>query len=257
MAKRIMRKFRLTEVSCVDRPAQEGAKVLIMKRDSRGQIIMDGIMGETMNADQAILESVQSILEDADLDTEPRVALLLESLRQYIVATGASLDNPRFGGPDSLGATIIATTKAAVAELRKADPSLSEIKARARLFENPDNADLVKRYNEAIAALEDQAVLEKASRVKQRPETPEQRANRRKQQRAQRTGAPSKTSPVRKALEPVGDKTFNSDAAHALRKRADEFMKADPNLTFGRALDRIASSREPYDREIWAAARAE
>jgi len=34
MAKRIMRKFRITEISGVDRPAQEGAKVLIMKRDS-------------------------------------------------------------------------------------------------------------------------------------------------------------------------------------------------------------------------------
>jgi hypothetical protein len=201
MPKRILRKFKINEISACDRPAQAGALALIFKRDSKGQGIMDGIVDDTPSADEAILESVQSILEDEDLETKPRVAMLLESLRQYIVATGGTLDSPRFGGPESLGATIIATTKAAVAELRKANPSLSEAKARALIFEDPANAELVKRYNEAIAALEDQAVLEKASRVKTRPETPEQRRNRLRQERAQRERPPSKTSPMtRKVL---------------------------------------------------------
>ena len=59
---------------------------------------------------------------------------------------------------------------------------------------------------------------------------------------------------MRKAV--LGE-TFNASATQALRGRVDEFMKADPTLTRSRALDRIASSREPSDRKIWADARAE
>jgi hypothetical protein len=137
--------------------------------------------------------------------------------------------------------------------MRKADPSLSEIKARARIFEAPANRLLTESYNEAMAAKEDEAAIEKAKR---RPETPEQRKNRLKQERSQGKGAPSKTAPtMRKALEPVEGETFSSQAAQALRKRADEFMKADPTLTYGRALERIASSRDETDKQIWNAAR--
>jgi hypothetical protein len=39
MTKRIMRAFKLSEISCVDRPAQEGAIMVIMKRDEGGRDI--------------------------------------------------------------------------------------------------------------------------------------------------------------------------------------------------------------------------
>ena len=122
--------------------------------------------------------------------------------------------------------------------------------ARARIFEDPANRDLVKRYNEAMVDKEDEVAIEKAKR--RRSETPEQRRNRLKQEHAQRHGAPSKTSSVRKAVE---GETFNSEATQALRKRADDLMKADPTLTRSRALDRIASSRDETAREVWLAAR--
>ena len=38
MVKRIMRAFKISEVSAVDKPAQEGARMVIMKRDSAGDI---------------------------------------------------------------------------------------------------------------------------------------------------------------------------------------------------------------------------
>jgi hypothetical protein len=249
--KRIMRKFQINEFSVVDRPAQEGAKALIIKRDSRGQGIMDEIIDDTPSNDELLLDSVRSIIEDAELDTTTRNIMLLDTVRQYVVYTGADTATARQGAPlralDSPDITVVEIHKRAEQDRR---PGETVYQARARLFEDPANKDLVKRYNEAMAALADQEVLEKAKR--RRTETPEQRKNRLKQEHAQRHGAPSKTSPVRKAVE---GETFNSEATQALRKRADDLMKVDPTLTRSRALDRIASSRDETDREVWLAAR--
>jgi hypothetical protein len=193
MAKRIICKLRIKEISSVDRPAQEGAVALILKR--RGQGIMDGIVNDTPSADEAILESVRSIVDDYEMDDGARVAMLLESIRQYTVATGATLDNPNLGGPAELGATIIAVSKA-VAEIRSANPSLTEVKARALLFEHPAHRELVKRYNEEMAAAADEAeaIAKAAGRAKKRPESDEAKRNRLKQERAARHGALSKTA---------------------------------------------------------------
>jgi hypothetical protein len=253
--KRIMRKFQINEISACDKPAQEHAQVLIMKRDSRGQGIMDEIIDDTPSIDQALLDSVQSILDDDELNTTARNVMLLDTVRQYVIYTGADTATARPGAPlgglSSPDITVVEIHKRAEQDRR---PGETVYQARARLFEDPANKDLVKRYNEAMAeamaALADQEVLEKAKR--RRTETPEQRKNRLKQEHAQRHGAPSKTSPVRKAVE---GETFNSEATQALRKRADDLMKVDPTLTRSRALDRIASSRDETDREVWLAAR--
>src|ERR1700683_3553573 len=109
MAKHILRRFSIAEVSGVDKPAQEGALALILKRHDQGQGIMDGIVDDTPSADQAILESVRSILEDDELDDDTRASLLVESVQQYaqyVAATGSTLDDPQFGGPDELQAKI-------------------------------------------------------------------------------------------------------------------------------------------------------
>jgi hypothetical protein len=254
MAKRILRRFRLDEVSAVDKPAQAGARVLIMKRHDEGIEKMSRAGGDTMDADEEFLSDVADVFVDSELSEAERKILLINTVTQYLVAQGKDFSEMKpgrgapKGGLASPDIVVTAVTKL-IDDLRTANPSLSEIKARAKLFEDPANRDLVKGYNEAMAELEDEAI-EKASRVRRRPETPEQRRNRLKQERSQ---APSKSSPmVRKAVE---GETFNSEAAQALRRRAAEFMKADPMLTRSRALDRIASSRDPSDREVWLAAR--
>jgi hypothetical protein len=251
--KRIMRKFQINEFSVVDRPAQEGAKALIIKRDSRGQGIMEVIVDDTPSVDQLLLDSVRSILEDEKLDMTARNVMLLDTVRQYVVYTGADTATARPGAPlgglSSPDIRITAVTKL-TEDLRKASPSISEITARAKVFQDPSNRELVKNYNQAMVELEDEAAIEKAKR--RRSETPEQRRNRLKQEHAQRHGSPSKTSSVRKAVD---GETFNSEATQALRKRADDLMKVDPTLTRTRALDRISSSRDETDREVWLAAR--
>jgi hypothetical protein len=60
---------------------------------------------------------------------------------------------------------------------------------------------------------------------------------------------------MRKVLEPTDSETFSPQAAQALRKHADELMQSDSKLTFGRALERIAGSRDPSDKAIWTAAK--
>jgi hypothetical protein len=236
--KRILRRFSIAEVSVVDKPAQSGALALILKRHDKGQGIMDGIVDDTPSADEAILESFRSIVdENEDLDTEPRVAMLLESVQQYLVATGATLDNPRLGGPEELAAAIIAVAKL-TDDLRKANPALSEIVARARIFEDPANRDLAKRYNEAMS----EAVIEKS-----RGTAAERASNLQRQKEADKNPK-SKTSPFRAS---------KGEAHKALRDRADAMRKADSKLSLGRALDIISSSRDPSDKAIWMAARAE
>jgi hypothetical protein len=252
--RRIMRKFHINEISVCDKPAQEHAQVLIMKRDSRGQ----GIMDDTPSDDQLLLDSVRSILEDEELDMKARNVMLLDTVRQYVVYTGADTATARPGAP--LGAlsspdiTVVEIHKRAEQDRR---PGETLYQARARIFEDPANHDLVKRYNQAMADKEDEAAIEEDEEAiekakRRRSGTPEQRRNRLKQEAAQRTGAPSKTNPMRKA---VWEETFNAEAAQALRKRVGEFMKADPTLTRSRALDRIATSRDESDREVWLAAR--
>jgi hypothetical protein len=188
--KRILRRIRIAEVSGVDKPAQEHAKALIFKRDNRWQSNMSSIMGDTGNADEAILESVRSILDDDELDTADQVEMLRESVRQYLVATGSTLDNPRFSGPEELEAPIVAMTKA-LDELRKVD-----IKARARILENPANRELAHKYNEEMAKCAGgaAAIAKAAGRAKIRPESDEARRNRKKQEQAAYNGPPSKTA---------------------------------------------------------------
>ncbi len=58
MAKRILRKFQMSEISGVDRMAQEGAKLVIMKRDDPDEIAKGAFMDAVtvMEAEEAIRE---------------------------------------------------------------------------------------------------------------------------------------------------------------------------------------------------------
>jgi hypothetical protein len=97
--KRIMRKFQINEISTCDKPAQEHARALIIKRDSRGQGIMDEIVDDTPSDDELLLDSVRSILEDDELDATSRNVMLLDTVRQYVVYTGEDTATARPGAP--------------------------------------------------------------------------------------------------------------------------------------------------------------
>jgi hypothetical protein len=233
MAKRIMRKFKLSEISVVDRPAQAHARALIMKRHEG----LDA-MNDDISADEAILESVRSILEDDELDDDTRASLLVQSVEQYaqyVVATGSTLDDPQFGGPDELQAKITAVTKAAVEGddvafsavvehvgrafvESKALPGESVTKARSRFWQSPAGH-----------------IFMEAAKRAPKGETAQQRRNRLKRERAERDGPPSRSAPMQN-----------------LHKHAAERF---PTLTVSQAVAKIAISSDPADQELWNAAK--
>jgi hypothetical protein len=216
--RRILRRFSISEVSAVDRPAQAHARVLIMKRHVilEGPGIMDGIVDDTPSADQRLLESVQSILEDDELDAATRNVMLLDTVQQYVVYTGADTATARQGAPlgglSSPDITITAIHKRAEEDRRKGE---SVYQARARLWQSPD--EILKRTRPIEA------------------ETAEQRRNRMKQERAERDGAPA-----------------HSTAVKALRAHASSRF---PELSVAQAVAKFAASRDPDDRAIWNAAK--
>ena len=173
-----------------------------------------------MEPNDALLASVESILDDEELSAASRGVALIDTVTQYIVYTGADRA-PQPGAPlaatmfgrQSPDVRVTATAKAAIGEkaeeLRKAHPLMTIEKARAAVISNPDNRDLVRRYNEEARA----AVVAKA--------------------------APA-----------------HGPALTALHKRADKLV-ASEGLSRHRAVAKIAESREPQDRALWRAARAE
>lgn len=60
---------------------------------------MDGIVDDTPSADHRLLASVQSILEGEELDTATRSILMLDTVRQFVIFTGADTANARQGAP--------------------------------------------------------------------------------------------------------------------------------------------------------------
>jgi hypothetical protein len=212
--KRILRRFSISEVSAVDRPAQAHAVALILKRHE-GHKPMD-IVNDTPSADQLLLESVQSILEDDELDAATRNILLLDTVRQYTVYTSADTATARQGAPlgglSSPDITITAIHKRALEDRRKGE---SGYQARARLWQSPD--EILKRTRPIEV------------------ETAEQRRNRLKQERAERDGPPA-----------------HSPAVKAMRAHATSRF---PELSVAQAVAKFAASRDPADREIWNAAK--
>ena len=68
MAKRIMRALKMTEISGVDRPAQAGAKALIMKRDADPLAILKDMNGVARFAD--LIQSINYLAQGAEFESE-------------------------------------------------------------------------------------------------------------------------------------------------------------------------------------------
>jgi hypothetical protein len=195
--KRIMRKFQINEISACDKPAQEHAQVLIMKRDSRGQGIMDEIIDDTPSDDELLLDSVRSILEDEELDTTTRNVMLLDTMRQYVVYTGADTATARPGAP--LGG------------LSSPDMTITAIHKRAEQDRRPD---------ETIAQARERLWADEFAKRAVDGETQEQRRNRLKQERAERDGPQARSSPVQNLRKLAAEPFPELSVARAVAKFA-------------------------------------
>jgi hypothetical protein len=72
MARRIMRKFKINEISACDRPAQAGARAVIMKRHDEGFEKMSRAGGDTMDSDEEFLSDVANVFVDSELSEAER-----------------------------------------------------------------------------------------------------------------------------------------------------------------------------------------
>jgi len=106
MAKRIMRRFKLSEVSAVDKPAQEHARMVIMKRQG--------------DADAALKASVASIIGDPTLSKADRAAMLDETTEQYLDYVGVpSIKQTKGSQPEKETTTMDTTAYADVLDVIK------------------------------------------------------------------------------------------------------------------------------------------
>jgi hypothetical protein len=220
--KRILRRFEISEISAVDKPAQDGARALIIKRDG----------GANMEPNEALLGSIESILEDDEIDGETRNELLIRTVAQYVVGTGANTATARGGAPK--------------APLASPDIVIAEVVKRVAAGEK---SNLSKEFFEGLAKV-------RAQRDRRAGETPEQalaRFHQTPEGRLLREAV--KRAPVARKAERAAP--TRGPAMRALHKRADELCAADRSLTRAKAVAKIAETREPRDRAIWNAARIE
>jgi hypothetical protein len=89
MAKRIMRRFRLDEISGVDRPAQEHAKVKIFKREDQHMPDDTSFLARLAKYRDALLASVKSIVGAADEADKDKLAA--QSVDQFIEHVAADV----------------------------------------------------------------------------------------------------------------------------------------------------------------------
>jgi hypothetical protein len=151
--KRIMRRFVIGEVSAVDKPAQTGAKAVILKRDG----------GADMEHLPRLLESIRTILEDDELEDDEREAMLRGTFSEYKSFTGRdglsdiATTHGEYSKRDEetpamnvdVGALAMFALECAANKLRKANPSLSAEQAFAKAFSDPANREATRAEREA------------------------------------------------------------------------------------------------------------
>jgi hypothetical protein len=133
------------------------AKVTILKRDEEGADMTDL---------EALLESVRSIVEahaDDELSDDERELMLSQTFQEYRTHTGgrdgladiaATQKSERTQAMQdiNLGALAMFALQCKAAELRKADPSLSEEQAFSKAYVAPENHEAMKAERQASRA---------------------------------------------------------------------------------------------------------
>lgn len=125
MAKRIMREFRLDEISAVDRPAQAHAKMVIMKRD-----VSKDMYGVSRFAD--IISSIGYLLQcsQCEANNEGDGSLVPEKLRGWLAAGAPIFEAMAREEIDELIASAVTKSDEATTEAYSARNFLQEIEKR-------------------------------------------------------------------------------------------------------------------------------
>jgi hypothetical protein len=257
--KRIMRRFVMSEVSAVDKPAQTGAKAVILKRDGGA---------DNMEQLPALIESVRSIYEDGELTPGERSAMLRETFSQYrdftgrdgladIAATRGETEDeePEMGKVD-IGALALLGLEGAATALRKSAPSLTREQAFSRACdEHPEilkiereasrrriaGVGIARTEPEILQTLSDEDIKRLIARERARfpfldgeqllavvENSAEMRAHRAAFRAALQAGnRASTTLPSPQAVEV----SKRDNALDALQAKAAELRKSDPSLT--------------------------
>lgn len=157
--RRIISKLTIDEISAVDRPAQEDARMVIMKRESGGD--------EDMNTEKIDIQALAHIacelaakelrkshpeltVEQAyskvyesnlDIRKADRAGSVLKFTKQY---PPVARTTPAVAHGDS-NDTDLADLQELAAELQRTNPYLTVEQAFARVYSDPANAELAKR----------------------------------------------------------------------------------------------------------------
>jgi hypothetical protein len=153
MTKRIMRRFKIMEISGVDKPAQKYARAVIMKAASN---ISETPMTDRLNG---LIDNYRRLLPHlqpeqhyamawGDLSLADRNQVRAEESGEF---QGMDLDMSKQYDTDSDPMVIL---KAKAAELRKIRPEMSESQAFSKVYQDRANAELVaaeRRMNRPTA----------------------------------------------------------------------------------------------------------
>ena len=200
-------------------------KQLIFKRDER----------LNMDPNRILISSVESILDAEELkDDASRVQMLIDTVRQYIVFTGADTDRIRPGAPKGSAFDGPHSPDIIVADLVKRVADGEPTKLSRGFFEK-----LARQFGERDRR-EGETIEKARARFHQTPQ-------------GRLLNEAAKRAPV---VEPATAQPAHGPALSALHKRAAEIAASD-SLSRPRAIAKIAESRDARDRALWQAAKAE
>ena len=231
--RRIMRRFALKEISGVDRPAQQGARVVIMKRDDPSATPMSDRLADRIDdfkriyprlSDEdhyAMAWSGLSLSDRAKVRDEESGAHQ-ERIAEEERSRARSMRNEDLSMKNiDTGALAMIALEGAAEALRKSNPSLTREQAFSRVYQDPANR---------IAAMAE------------------------RQAARQRFAEHAASSYTGDNLEKRVLVTQRDAALDALKAKAAELRKANPELTELQAFAKVYG--DPANRALAAAERS-
>lgn len=289
MAKRILHRLKLNEISAVDRPAQEHARMVIMKRAK--QVVVDNEDKDEDNEDMTEAElkkritdlegSVSTLTNTVTTVTKDRDSLKAENdalevrasfdgdTLNYFAGLSDKEQNSFLKMSKTLRDASVATFKASDEEIEVGGQKIRKSQAGNMWPVLKAQATQAKEFTDKLAKstdAEEKATLQKRviEEFNHLPGTTEERASVLKHVLA------IKDEPIRKAAEAIlktaeahakanfsrkgyqgGDDTSGDDAESKLNKLAKEYQKANKGMTFEKAYTEVCQeNRELYNEYL-------
>ena len=142
---RILKEFKITEISACDKPAQAHARMCIMKRHEEGNKMANSYPWMTAAAESEPLDDDAE--RELTLNRVQRIGREYGRLRQSLLRkneTGANMDDLI----QKAGETAEKILELEARELRKLHPELTEAQAFAKVYTDPANIDLRRAERE-------------------------------------------------------------------------------------------------------------